>query len=382
MGSSCCRANTINNHKSTIHHLNKREYSNLKFSKISDLKNKYEFISMIGNGGFGKVRLYREIGNKTLLYAIKTLKKDHLTDSSINMIQEEISILSNLDHPNIVKYFETYEDSAYINIVMEYVGGYDLFKVISLRKYNKFTEKDFAEIIYNLLLAVNFLHKKKLVHRDIKPENILFSQSGIYSSLKLIDFGLATSISNNVTGKKCGTPHYIAPEMLSKGKFTEKTDAWSIGVVMYVMVTGKFPFDGSKIYEKIMKGEYDKILLKSHKKRSNELIDLIEKFMVLNMDERLSVKDALEHSWFKTFKKADNIEIDNNVIEALCEFNTKNSFQKEVMFYLAKLSKDDEINRLKMAFAKLDEDKCGILHFWEIRNGFKSIGLEIDEVSF
>jgi calcium-dependent protein kinase len=155
-------------------------------TKNADIRKNYEFISMLGNGNFGKVRLYRDRKQKDLLFAIKTLKKETLTRSYFELIKNEVNILSNLDHPNIVKYFGVYEDDYYIHILMEYLKGYDLYKIIALKKYTGFDEKDICEIIYQLLQALSFIHNQNIIHRDIKPENILFASKKDYSTLKLI----------------------------------------------------------------------------------------------------------------------------------------------------------------------------------------------------
>ena len=173
-----------------------KETSKLKrrLSQFSggDIKKNYELIYVLGTGAFGKVRLYRDRTNNELLYAIKTLKKEGISKSNYELIQSEISILSKLDHPNIVKYFGTFEDDYYIHIVMDYLKGDDLYKIISVKEYTGFDEKDMSIIIYHLLKALIFIHSKNIIHRDIKPENILFSNKKDFSSLKLIDFGLAT----------------------------------------------------------------------------------------------------------------------------------------------------------------------------------------------
>jgi len=152
----------------------------IKDSTLRDIKEKYEFISLLGNGGFGKVRLYRDKDCTKMKYAIKTLAKNYLDSQSIRYILEEVKTLKELDHPNIVKYFGTYEDDLFIHILMEYIPGEDLFKVISQRKFNHYTEQDAAEIINHLLKAVYFLHKQNIIHKDLKPENILFSIPGTY----------------------------------------------------------------------------------------------------------------------------------------------------------------------------------------------------------
>ena len=120
----------------------------------TDIRKNYEFISMLGHGAFGKVRLYRDKNYKDLLFAIKTLKKEGIPQYQFNLLKSEVSILSDLDHPNIVKYFGTFEDDYYIHILMEYLKGHDLNKIIALKKYTKFEEKDMAKIIEQLLKAL------------------------------------------------------------------------------------------------------------------------------------------------------------------------------------------------------------------------------------
>ena len=161
-------------------------------SKNKDIRKNYEFISMLGNGSFGKVRLYRDKNYKELLFAIKTLKKEGISSYHFNALKREVDILSSMDHPNIVKYFGIFEDDHFIHIVMEYLKGHDLGKMISLKNYTDSGENQIGQIIHQVLKALSFIHSKKIIHRDIKPENILFSDKRDLFSLKLIDFGLAT----------------------------------------------------------------------------------------------------------------------------------------------------------------------------------------------
>ena len=120
---------------------------------------------------------------------------------------------------------------------MEYLKGYDLYKIISLKKYTGFDEKDMCEIIQQLLKALSFIHNQNIIHRDIKPENILFANKRDYSTLKLIDFGLATT--SNKDTKTVGTPYYMSPEVID-GHSNPRSDIWSVGVIIYLMLTGKY----------------------------------------------------------------------------------------------------------------------------------------------
>lgn len=354
------------------------------FSKQDDYKKKYEYISILGNGGFGKVRLYRDREAKELKFAIKTIKKDLLNAHNIKSLIEEVKILRNLDHPNIVKYFETYEDDAYIHIVMEYIPGDNLFKIVTNRKYYHFKEADASEIMKCLLKAVMFLHKMNIVHRDIKPDNILFSLPGNYESLKLIDFGLSAAKTNVKDKYRVGSPYYMAPEMIH-GNFTFESDCWSIGVILYEMMTGKHPFYGKtqeEIFKMIMKGVYDTNLL-DRQKCTEEVKDLIKKLIVLNPQERLSINSTLEHPWIKLHnlkEKTSSTVIDEGIIESLRSFANSNLFRKEIMFYLAKISSEREIQKLKKAFLKIDKDNTGTIEMEEVIEIFEQMDIKRDIV--
>jgi calcium-dependent protein kinase len=355
-----------------------------KFSKQADYKKKYEYISMLGNGGFGKVRLYRDKLSKELKFAIKTLKKDFLNPHSLKSLEEEVSILRTLDHPNIVKYFETYEDDFYIHIVMEYIPGDNLFKVITNRKYNQFSEKDASEILCFLFKAILFLHKNKIVHRDIKPENILFSMPGKYESLKVIDFGLSVTTTKGKDKYRVGSPYYMAPEML-EGSYTFETDVWSIGVILYVMMTGVQPFLGrnqDEVFAHITRGVYDVKLL-DKQKCSEEVKDLIKKLLVLDPKHRLSLESALEHPWLIQHRDCDKdlkSTFDDGILDSIRSFANNNPLQKEILFYLAKISNESEIIKLKQAFLQIDTDNTGTIEFEEVVEVFNKLGIKPEKV--
>ena len=354
-----------------------------KFSKQTDYKKKYEYIQILGSGAFGKVRLYVDRQCKSMRYAIKTLKKDFFNKHNLESLEREVDILRSLDHPNIVKYFETYEDEHFIHIVMEYIPGDNLFKVITNKKYFKFTEKEICQIITCLLKAVLFLHHNNIVHRDIKPENILFSVPGDFNALKLIDFGLSIQKNAKNDNRRVGTPYYMAPEMIH-GNFVYESDMWSIGVILFIMVTGKQPFrahDKEGVFEKILNAKYDKKALEKSK-CSPELKDLIKKTLVKDYKKRISIDSALKHKWFSLFEDNTKNEfqiIDQDILDSLQNFQYTNILQKETFYYLAKLSNDKEILKLKKAFEIIDKDNSGEIEYEEIPNIFKDLGIQASE---
>lgn len=351
-----------------------------KYSKKSNLRKDFEFISNLGNGSFGKVRLFRSILSKELKYAVKTIKKENMNKVLYNCIKGEVDILRKLDHPSIVKYYETFEDQVYIHIVMEYLSGDNLSKVISLKKHNKFVEKDMSMIFRQLLKALCFIHNRNIVHRDIKPENILFSQKDDFSTLKLIDFGLATSTMAK-DRKSCGSPYYMSPEIID-GKFSPKSDLWSVGVIIYMMICGKVPFGGNnmnEVLDKIQFKKFDKKLLVKAK-ASEEVIDLITKLLDKDPDKRPTAIEALEHPWFRKYIVPFNgTAMSDDIIKALKDFAMKTTFQKEILFFIAKLTTDDEIKKLREIFELLDIKNTGTLTFEEIQIGLKKINHPITD---
>jgi calcium-dependent protein kinase len=359
----------------------KKEKEKGKISKYSgaDIRKNFELIYMLGNGAFGKVRLYRDKNDKSLLYAIKTLKKKNIPYYEFKLIKTEVDILSELDHPNIVNYFGTFEDEFYIHIIMEYLKGDNLFKVISVKNYTGFDEQDMSNIIFQLVKALFFIHNKNIVHRDIKPENILFSDKKDFSSLKLIDFGLATQ--KKTDNKTVGTPYYMAPEMI-KGKYSPKSDIWSVGIIIYLMLTDKFPFVNSKeydVFEMIEEGKYNTQLLDDCE-CSEEAKDLVKKILVKDPDKRPSASDIMHHPWIKKhYKKRDSHLINRDTLGTLKEFAKKNALQKEIYYFLAKIHNEKEILQLKQLFNDFDTDNSGNLSMVEIRKGFKQLGIEINE---
>lgn len=167
-------------------------------------------------------------------YAVKSILRESMK-KDVAMLESEINILKELDHPNIVRFYETYIDYKYIHIVMQLCTGGELFDRIV--KLEKFSEKDAADLMKKILSAVQHLHEHSICHRDLKPENFLFKNNKENAEIKIIDFGLSKKFSKLETDMTTivGTPFYVAPEVLS-GNYDTQCDLWSCGVILYVLL--------------------------------------------------------------------------------------------------------------------------------------------------
>ena len=229
-------------------------------SLFKDIRDVYKFKEVIGGGQFGTVRLaYRKNEKKmniNKLYAVKSISKKNMDIDEMEALIKEVDILSSLDHPNIIKFVETYNDDQYFHIVMEASKGKDLFE--KLLESGCLSEDNAADIAFKVLSSLAYCHSKGISHRDIKAENILFHKESNEGEIKIIDFGLSKKYKNLEKMQTIlGTPYYVAPEVL-KGSYDEKCDIWSVGALIYIMLVGEPPFNGKTnnvIFSKILNEE-------------------------------------------------------------------------------------------------------------------------------
>ena len=200
---------------------------------LKDLQRLYEIDKTpYAKGAFGEVYKAKSSSDKDTLFAIKRIDIEGLTQKKTNKILSEADILNTLDHPNIVKYYEIYEDSKSLYIIMEQCQGITIYD--KLASGGKIYEDEAAKISQQMLRAVYHCHTNSVTHRDIKLENIIINEFG---SAKLIDFGLSKdATAKELLKSMAGTPYYMAPEILSGKTYNEKVDIWSLGVVIYIML--------------------------------------------------------------------------------------------------------------------------------------------------
>ena len=263
---------------------------------------------------------------------------------------------------------------------MEECTGGEFFDRLAKRaKENKmYTEKDGARILKQILQAVNYLHSHGVCHRDLKPENILFSTISEDSQVKLIDFGLSKVFDgdNNTMKGTVGTTFYMAPEVIN-GKYDEKCDIWSCGVILYIMLCGKPPFyssDEEELKEKICSMQYD-LNYKEFLNVSQDALDLIKSIFV-PMEQRPSAYDLLNTKWIKENapnSKNLSINVDWNHVK---DYSHLNLLQKSVINFTAfHLNEEDTMKFVEM-FKSLDENNDGVLSMEEIRKGMEDCKFE------
>ena len=310
-------------------------YTNLL--EIYDVKNK------LGSGKFGLVKLgiHKKTGQKV---AIKIMKKSSMDSSDLELVRTEIEILKICQHPNIIRLYNVFENADYLYIIMEYCYGGDLFSYLENRHF-RVSEKRASNIInidYIYIIMeycpggdlFSYLEKRKfqipeeraaiimnkmceavfyfqsyfgVIHRDLKPENILMTSNDDNGDIRILDFGLSKiSTPNEKCTEPYGTLTYCAPEIILDEPYNKEVDMWSLGVMTYLMVSGRLPFnaeDENKIARQIAFGEPDFENADCWKKISKECVSFIKKKKKKDPKKRMLIGDALKHDWFKKFIK-------------------------------------------------------------------------------
>ena len=378
-----------NKKRSTLKELSRLAYisKDIKIKNLVTLINSkpednYKIICKLGKGSFGSVfKVKHKITGE--IRAMKIIRNTSVVDrAGVNnpKFLKEIHVLKELDHPNIIKIFEYYVDNKNHYIITELLTGGELYETIL--KCRKFNEKTAAFIMRQILSALNYLHSKGIVHRDIKPENILVQNIDKKENLdeiyiKLIDFGASNFFKENEILKlKVGSPYYIAPEVLNKN-YNEKCDIWSAGVVLYVMLTGKFPFVGKtsqKLFESIKTGKYA-TEGKEWESISLEAKKLIGKMLELDKDKRFSASECLKSEFFSILDtKKEMPDLLPSVFENIYKLNAREKIQQAtIRIIVHNIQQNDYIEKLRDIFDLLDINKDGQLTYSEIKQAYKKI---------
>jgi len=267
---------------------------------MSALTEKYDIQEELGRGAFSIVKRAVEKSTGTN-YAVKMIKKDAV-GADFNRLQTEMEILKKVQHPNVIALKEIIDTKNCLFIVTEMVTGGELFdKIVELGSYS---EKDAAILVSKIVSAIHYLHSVGIVHRDLKPENLLLRDPQTTSEVKLADFGLSKIVSQQVAMQTaCGTPGYVAPEVLMARGYDKEVDMWSIGVITYILLCGFPPFYNEKLqllFDQIMRADYD-FPVDYWSSVSDNAKDFIRKLLVVEPKKRMTSEQALNHPWLTGF---------------------------------------------------------------------------------
>ena len=260
--------------------------------KITD----FDILKELGNGSFGRVFLARHKKTK-VKYAIKAIDKQNKTNIEEKpYFRRELEVMYKIHHPNVVKLFGHFEDNKYCYFIMEYISKGNVYNLLTIDKTKQLSTKVVATIMKDVISAAYFLHNMDppIIHRDIKPENVLLHEGFI---AKLTDFGWSNYIQEDKERKTvCGTPIYLAPEIIKETGHDERVDIWCIGVLLFELTTGKVPFQGNDI--ETLKTNILHLKINWPNEMDPNAKDLISKILKLDPDERLTLEDIIQHEFF------------------------------------------------------------------------------------
>ncbi|XP_069556215.1 calcium/calmodulin-dependent protein kinase type 1D isoform X1 [Brachyistius frenatus] len=264
--------------------------------QVDDIKKIFDLKEVLGTGAFSEVVLAQERLTGRM-FAVKCIPKKALKGKE-SSIENEIAVLRKIKHENIVALEDIYESPDHLYLIMQLVSGGELFDRIVEKGF--YTEKDASTLIRQVLDAVNYLHKMGIVHRDLKPENLLYFNPQDESKIMISDFGLSKMEgSGDVMSTACGTPGYVAPEVLAQKPYSKAVDCWSIGVIAYILLCGYPPFydeNDSKLFEQILKADYE-FDAPYWDDISDSAKDFISSLMEKDPAKRFTCDQALRHPW-------------------------------------------------------------------------------------
>ncbi|KAF4098478.1 hypothetical protein G5714_020508 [Onychostoma macrolepis] len=262
----------------------------------------YRLLKTIGKGNFAKVKLAKHVltGKEV---AVKIIDKTQLNSSSLQKLFREVRIMKLLNHPNIVKLFEVIETDKTLYLVMEYASGGEVFDY--LVAHGRMKEKEARAKFRQIVSAVQYCHQKCIVHRDLKAENLLLDAD---MNIKIADFGFSNEFTlGNKLDTFCGSPPYAAPELFQGKKYDgPEVDVWSLGVILYTLVSGSLPFDGQnlkELRERVLRGKYRIPFY-----MSTDCENLLKKFLILNPTKRGSLEQIMKDRWMNVGHEDDELK--------------------------------------------------------------------------
>uniref|UniRef100_A0A7N0UD23 non-specific serine/threonine protein kinase n=1 Tax=Kalanchoe fedtschenkoi TaxID=63787 RepID=A0A7N0UD23_KALFE len=340
------------------------------FGYLKDFDERYAIGKLLGHGQFGYTYVATDKASAERVAVKRIDKNKMILPIAVEDVKREVKILRELTgHENVVQFHNAFEDENYVYIVMELCEGGELLDRILAKKDSRYTEKDAAVVVRQMLKVAAECHLHGLVHRDMKPENFLLKSTSEDSPLKATDFGLSDFIK---PGKKfqdiVGSAYYVAPEVL-KRKSGPESDVWSIGVITYILLCGRRPFwdkteDG--IFKEVLRNKPD-FRRKPWPTISNSAKDFVKKLLVKDPRARLTAAQALSHPWVREGGEASEIPVDISVLNNMRQFVKYSRLKQFALRALASTLDDEELADLRDQFDAIDVDKNGVISLEEMR---------------
>lgn len=322
--------------------------------KKDEIGKHYEIIKeKLGTGSFAVVkRAVRKKDGKE--YAIKIVKKKNLNAEELSTINDEVEIMHKIQHPNVVTLVEIFDTPKSLYMVLELLTGGELFeRIVSKGSYS---EREASNLARGLTMAIKHLHSIGIVHRDLKPENLLYASNDDDANIKITDFGLAKYLSSKAETMTtaCGTPGYVAPEILKNEPYGPAVDMWSIGVILYILLCGFPPFydeSAAVLYAQIKRGDYD-FPDPYWTDISSEAKDLVTRLLTVDPEKRCTCDELLSHPWIAGDKASDK-KFGSHHQKRLREFNARRKLRKGINMIIA-------VNKLTRGMDIFGSDKDNI----------------------
>jgi len=364
-----------------------------KQAKLDDF---YTREDKLGQGQFGIVFKVREkrtgTGEMGLFRCCKTISKSKTTCPR-ELIANEIDVLRRLDHPNIVRMYEAFEDYQNLYLIFELIDGKELLDIILdlARAGQAFDEARAARVLRSVLSAIAHCHSNRVMHKDLKPENIMILNKDLdvldAGSVKMIDFGLAEMFTpGHVSTTAAGTPYYMSPEVFHHN-FNYKCDVWSVGVLLYLMLTAHLPFDAPNKEEYIKVVTNQPVSFPDHlfKNISKEAVELLKRLLEKKVELRPTAAQALDHPWFQKFP--DKARGSNRRLGELTRQGTvfqvyaqKDCFTRICLNLVAMHMEYSAVRRAPRVFKALDIDHDGMISEEEMTKALQEIGCPEEDI--
>jgi calcium-dependent protein kinase len=338
----------------------------VRYHKNTKVEDDYEITtSALGTGLNGVVKLGLSKTVKSQRVAVKAFKFSALFGEKRSQLERELAVFLCMDHPHVSHLFDVYESPECLHLVMECLEGGELFH--RLKKLGRFSEQDAADAAWQMLLALNYIHSRGVVHGDIKLENFMYDQQES-NHLKLIDFGFSKISQLSGEGKSgfIGTLGYTAPELF-EDKFSSQCDMWSLGVIVFSLLTGDMPFGGpeKEQIEAIKKGRF---VCKPEKWKSvsTEALEFTQAMLQVDPNLRLTAQQALDHTWIVNRHQKRSIVIDDDIVKGLVDFGEASKFRRCCFTTMAWSLTNADRAKVRQYFTAMDTTQQGTITLAEL----------------